>query len=80
VSAQERRRVHVWHDAEGKILAVGSPATAAGPDVEIVAVPLAQGEVGVLEVEVEHHAVDRLHESHRVDVSAGELRPRSTSG
>ncbi len=76
MSGSERRRVHVWHDAEGTILAVGIPSATSGAEVEIAAVPVAQGELEILETEVEHDAIERLHESHRVDFSAAELRAR----
>ncbi len=64
-------RTHIWHDSEGKILAVGRPHEDAGGEVQ----PLAPGTGGVIEADVDKELLARLHESHAVDVQNGRLRP-----
>jgi hypothetical protein len=64
--------VFVWHDRQGNITAVGTPHPSIAGRVK----PLAAAERDVLLVKVREHEIQRLHETHYVDVIARTLAPR----
>ena len=67
------RLVHIWHDAKGKILAVGHCPD--GNQSKMRAIPLAGKGGGVLQEHVAEEAMSNLHETHRVNVKKGTFRP-----
>lgn len=70
--------VHVWYDAAGTIVAVGRVIASSDSNRSLGAVPVAREDREVLEADIEGDLVQRLHETHRVDVQADQrtLRPR----
>jgi hypothetical protein len=58
--------VHVWHSANGKILAVGRPMIP--QDFGLKAVPVTGKDHFVLETEVSEDLINALWETHLVDV------------
>ncbi|MGI8666177.1 MAG: hypothetical protein ACR2N4_09130 [Jatrophihabitans sp.] len=73
-NAEPTREIHVWH-RDGRIVAWGHLADGA-PD-NLVAEPVAQPGQGVISAVVAEAALPRLHETHLVDVAAGNLRSRA---
>jgi hypothetical protein len=74
-SAAGTRKIDIWHDPEGRIVAWGYvPADA--PDY-LVAEPIARADRVVLTVTVAEEHLPTLHETHLVD--AGSLRRRASS-
>jgi hypothetical protein len=67
-----RVAIHVWHTPEGRIVAIGRPGKAASVEVTPV------GERGhtVLATDVDESTVEKLHETHVVDVQRAVLVPR----
>ncbi len=55
-------KIHVWHSANGKIVAIGRPMGA------VECVPLSGEDQSVLETEIEEEHIARLHQTHVVDV------------
>ena len=53
--------VHVWHDIDGKIVAVGQPVGGAK------CLPGASGKHHVLEIEVEESEISSLHRTNMID-------------
>ena len=64
--------VFVWHDKDGNITAVGVPH----PDVVGRVQPVAPEGHGSLHLKVPEAQVDRLHETHRIDVAKRAIVPR----
>jgi hypothetical protein len=63
--------IHVWHNVNGRIVAVGRPIGAAK------CIPLSSGDHSVLETEIEEEHIPRLHQTHIVDVAQKALVHRS---
>jgi hypothetical protein len=70
--------VHVWYDATGTIVAVGRVIASGDSSRVLGAVPVAREDREVLEADIGDDVVQRLHETHRVDVQADQrtIRPR----
>ena len=62
--------VHIWHGADGEIVAVGRP----GPKTEAHFVLLAGPGNAVMETNVEEKHIPDLHKTHVVDVQSKALR------
>jgi len=67
-----RVAIHVWHTPEGQIVAIGQPAETS--DVNVV--PISERGHTVLATDVDEHVIEKLHETHVVDVQRGVLVPR----
>lgn len=78
MTAAEGRRVDVWHDEGGRIVAWGYVPDGA-PDF-LVAEPVAGSGRDVLSVTVAEDQLPSLHETHVVDRAAGGLRRRAGDG
>lgn len=61
-------RVHVWHDANGQILAIGHPVAVEGHTLKVVPIAGDQGSVLETEVEVNEEMLKTLHQTHKVDI------------
>jgi len=70
--------VHVWYDAAGTIVAVGRVIASSDSSRVLGAVPVAREDREVLEADIADDLVQRLYETHRVDVQADQrtIRPR----
>ena len=70
--------VHVWYDSAGTIVAVGRVIASSDDGRIVEAVPVAGEDREVLEADVEDDLVQRLYETHRVDVRADQrtIRPK----
>ena len=67
------QNVHIWYDAQGRILAVGR-APAGSRSAGRVIPQLLEGQQH-LEDQVPEEAVAKLHETHCVDVGSRVLKP-----
>jgi hypothetical protein len=56
-------KIHIWHNANGEIVAVGRPIGATK------CVPLSGEDQSVLETEIEEEHIASLHRTHVIDVS-----------
>lgn len=65
--------VHIWHDASGRIVAVGR--FHAGKQPIRRSIPMAGDGTSVIQVDVDEETMSNLHETHRVDVNTGTLMP-----
>jgi hypothetical protein len=63
--------VFVWHDSDGNITATGTPH----PDMVERILPIAGKDRSVLPIKVDSSDIDKLHETHRVDVKRRVLVP-----
>ena len=63
--------IHVWHDRNGQILAIGRAPSSAKSKRKVV--PIAGRNQSVLETIVAENAIKSLHNTHRVDVERGVL-------
>jgi len=54
-------KIHIWHSANGEILAIGRPMGTAK------CVPLSGQDQSVLETEIEEEHIARMHQTHVVD-------------
>jgi len=68
-----KRDVQIWYDKAGNI--VGWGYAPAGP-IALVATPLAEADLEVLSLSMPEDELDRLHETHRVDLESRELERR----
>jgi hypothetical protein len=66
--------VHVWYRDDGEIIGVGSLVQSSGR--ELYAIPLAREGQNVVEADVDEAAVERLHETHRVNPGEKRLTER----
>ena len=70
-----KTRIHVWHDQEGKIIAVGKPAKHM---VNRIQPQVVKSGHSVLSTEVEEDTMLRkLHQTHHVDVANARLKRNS---
>ena len=74
---RENRRAHIWHDASGKIVAVGYAPE--GKNHDIQAVPLAAQDHTVLEIDLSEHVLETVHLTHYIDVEKRCLVERTAS-
>jgi len=65
----------IWYDADGNITACGTPHPSAVRRVE----PIASADREVLRLKVLEEEIDRLHETHYIDVGKHMLVPRRTT-
>jgi len=68
------REVHVWHDQEGKIIALGHVVP--HKKAELKATPLEQHGLRVITALVAKAELHKLAETHFVDRKSGKLTPR----
>jgi hypothetical protein len=54
--------IHVWHTNDGQIVAIGRPVS------NHKVVPIAKGNHSVMETEVDEVHIEKLHQTHRVDL------------
>ena len=77
---------HIWFDAKGEILAVGQvpdPTENDGTDRAVVrrtVQPLGASNHSVIEVDVGGENLERLHETHCIDVRTRMLVPKALKG
>jgi co-chaperonin GroES (HSP10) len=64
-------RIFVWHDKQGKIIAVGKPARQMVNRMEPVAVKETHS---VFSTEVEEHEIKNMLRTHRVDIASSQLK------
>jgi hypothetical protein len=64
-------KVHIWHKADGTIVAVGRPKLPPGSPLKVT--PVATPDQFVMEAEIGEHLLGSLRRTHRVDVEAGTL-------
>lgn len=69
-----KRKVHLWHDLSGKIIAWGYASSGKN---SLHAVPLAGQGNQVISVDVEEKDMQQLHVTHRVDVQTFTLVRRT---
>jgi hypothetical protein len=70
-----RVTIHLWHTPEGQIVAIGRPVKASNvKDVEVT--PLSERGHAVFATDVDEHTIEKLHETHVVDLQRGTLVPR----
>ena len=65
----------IWHDAQGKIVAVGHAIAGATESIQ----PLAQPHRKIVKLLLPEEHLDSLHLTHSVDVERGTLRARKES-
>lgn len=63
-------KIHVWHNAVGEIVAVGRP-------LDDQCLPLGAPDQPVIETEIEEEHVERLHQTHVVDIHRRAMLRRS---
>jgi hypothetical protein len=68
-----KTRIHIWHDREGKIIAVGKPAKHM---VERVVPKPANKNQFVISTDVEDDEIKKIHQTHFVDVAKSQLKPK----
>lgn len=77
------RTAHIWYDAKGEILAVGQvpePSLNDGPvgaAIRRTVQPLGMPNHSIIEVDVGGENLERLHETHCIDVRNRMLVPKS---
>jgi hypothetical protein len=64
--------VHVWHTPDGQIVAIGRPGKASSVKI----IPLSERGHTVCATDVEGYTIEKLHETHVVDIQRGDLAPR----
>ena len=62
-------KIHIWHDSNGQIIAVGRSSAHA----KSKALPIAGHRQGVLETLIEENAIRTLHQTHKVDARSNTL-------
>jgi hypothetical protein len=62
--------VHIWHGADGEIVAIGHP----GPKSKAQFVPVGGPGIGIMEADVEEKYIADLHKTHVVDIQRKILR------
>jgi hypothetical protein len=67
------KKVHIWHTADGTIVAVGSAKLPPGSTLKVT--PFASPGEYVLEAELGEHLLGSLRRTHRVDVEAKTVVP-----
>jgi hypothetical protein len=55
--------VHVWHNNEGQIVAIGRP----GKGPEYTAVPISDRGHSILSTDIDETEVQKLHQTHMID-------------
>jgi hypothetical protein len=66
-----KTRIHIWHDRQGKIIAVGKPAKHM---VDRVTPMPANASQSVISTEVEDDLIKKIHLTHFVDVANSQLK------
>jgi enoyl-[acyl-carrier-protein] reductase (NADH) len=67
-----KTRIHIWHDQNGKIIAVGKPAKHMVDRVQPMAADISHS---VISTDVEDDAkIKEIHQTHFVDVANCELK------
>jgi hypothetical protein len=62
-----RVTVHLWHTPEGQIVAIGRPGKASNvKDVKVT--PISERGHSVFATDVDEHTIEKLHETHVVDI------------
>jgi hypothetical protein len=70
-----RVTIHVWHTPDGQIVAIGRPGKASNlKDVQVT--PISERGHTVFATDVDEHTIEKLHETHVVDIKRGVLVPR----
>lgn len=83
---KQAHTAHIWYDAKGEILAVGQvpdPSVQYGPDGAVIrhtVLPLGTPNHSVIEVDVGGENLERLHETHCIDVRNRMLVPKALKG
>ena len=68
------REVHVWHDQEGRIVALGH--VVAHKKFNLKAMPLEEHGQGIITVRMAEADLHKLAETHHVDLKSKKLVPR----
>jgi hypothetical protein len=69
-----KTKIHVWYDADGNIKAVGRPS----PSMQQRITPIKTDDTqGVMVAELAEELLSTVHRTHRIDVKAERLVPRS---
>lgn len=66
-----KTRIHVWHDQNGKIIAVGKPAKHM---VDRVQPMPANPSHSIISTDVEDDTIKKIHQTHVVDVASSQLK------
>jgi hypothetical protein len=68
-----KTRIHVWHDQQGKIIAVGRPAKHMADRIKPM--PAKKGH-SVISIDVDDSAVKGILRAHVVDVATSQLKAK----
>jgi hypothetical protein len=67
------REVHIWHDQEGRIMALGH--VVAQKKLDLKATPLEKHGHGIITVRMTEKELHKLAETHQVDMKSKKLTP-----